>query len=224
MTERRIFHAVRPLLAVAAVALVACASTPTRESMGEYMDDALITSKVRTALVADSQVHSTDIKVETFKGTVQLSGFAGSPDERARAAESREPRGRRQGSEERPPRQGRRGSFQQVNSNPKGTDMTLDRRILAVVLVASLGTLLTACQREGTSSMDRTSSAQQPSQGAAQPGGAPPSSSAGSQSSDSNTNTAAAPSSPSDNSAPAPSSSEDNDKAKKDTSKEKSPS
>jgi hyperosmotically inducible protein len=87
MTERAIFHAVRPLVAVAAVALVACASTPTRESMGEYMDDALITSKVRTALIADSQVHSTDIKVETFKGTVQLSGFAGSPDEMARAAD-----------------------------------------------------------------------------------------------------------------------------------------
>jgi osmotically-inducible protein OsmY len=87
MSERRIFHAMRPLFAVGAVALVACASTPTQESMGEYMDDSLITTRVRTALIADSQVHSTEIKIETFKGTVQLSGFARSPDEMGRAAD-----------------------------------------------------------------------------------------------------------------------------------------
>ena len=87
MSEQRIFHAVHPLVAVAAVALAACSSQPTRESMGEYMDDSLITTKVRTSLIADSQVHSTEIKIETFKGTVQLSGFAKSPDEMARAAD-----------------------------------------------------------------------------------------------------------------------------------------
>ena len=87
MSKRRIFHLTRPLIAVAAVALVACASTPTRESMGEYMDDSLITTKVRTALITDPQVHSTEIKIETFKGTVQLSGFARSPDKMARAAD-----------------------------------------------------------------------------------------------------------------------------------------
>jgi hyperosmotically inducible protein len=87
MSGRRITQVARPLIAVAAIALVACASTPTRESMGEYMDDSLITSRVRTALVTDPEVHSTEIQVETFKGTVQLSGFARSPDEMARAAD-----------------------------------------------------------------------------------------------------------------------------------------
>lgn len=78
----------RPLAAaLAAVLVVACAATPTRESMGEYFDDSLITSRVKTALVADQQVHSLGISVETFKGTVQLSGFADSTDEKAKAAE-----------------------------------------------------------------------------------------------------------------------------------------
>ncbi len=87
MGERRIVSSLRPLVAVAAVVLVACASTPTRESMGEYIDDSLITSRVRTALIADPKVDSDEIKIETFKGTVQLSGFAESPDEGARAAD-----------------------------------------------------------------------------------------------------------------------------------------
>ena len=87
MTARRISHAMRLLVAVAAVALVACASTPTRESAGEYLDDSVITSRVRTALVTDPEVHSTEIEIETFKGTVQLSGFARNPDEMARAAD-----------------------------------------------------------------------------------------------------------------------------------------
>ncbi len=100
--------------------------------------------------------------------------------------------------------------------------MRLDRRILAVVLMASLGTLLTACQREGTSSMDRASSAQQPSQSAPQTGSTPPSSSSA-QSGNSNTNTAAAPAPPSsDNSASTPS--EDKNKSKDEMSKQKSSS
>ena len=61
--------------------LAACGSTPTRESPGEYIDDATITTKVKSAFVADKTVSAMDVKVETYKGTVQLSGFAKSQTE-----------------------------------------------------------------------------------------------------------------------------------------------
>jgi len=54
---------------------VACASTPTRESTGEYVDDSVITTKVKSLLAADDFLKSFQIGVETFKGVVQLSGF-----------------------------------------------------------------------------------------------------------------------------------------------------
>ncbi len=60
--------------------LVGCAPTPTREGPGEFIDDSLITGKVKAALVADPELKATEINVETFKGTVQLSGFVSSPD------------------------------------------------------------------------------------------------------------------------------------------------
>ncbi|HSW04597.1 BON domain-containing protein [Aquabacterium sp.] len=66
---------------------IGCASTPTQESAGEAVDDTWITTKVKAKFVEDKDVSALNIAVETFKGTVQLSGFANSPDERARAAE-----------------------------------------------------------------------------------------------------------------------------------------
>ena len=60
------------------ITLVACASTPTRESTGEYVDDSVITTKVKTLLAEDDFLKSFQISVETFKGTVQLSGFVNS--------------------------------------------------------------------------------------------------------------------------------------------------
>ena len=69
------------------VSLVACAPTPTREGTGEYIDDSLITSKVKAAFAADPTVKATQVKVETFKGTVQLSGFVDSRESAQRAVE-----------------------------------------------------------------------------------------------------------------------------------------
>ena len=63
-----------------------CSSTPTRDSTGEYVDDAAITAKVKAALIGDSAVKSFEIKVETFKGTVQLSGFVDTAGQRSAAA------------------------------------------------------------------------------------------------------------------------------------------
>ena len=62
-----------------------CAGTSTKESTGEYVDDASITTKVKAAFVKDPVVKAIDVKVETFKGVVQLSGFVTTTDEKVRA-------------------------------------------------------------------------------------------------------------------------------------------
>ena len=53
----------------------ACAATRTQESTGEYVDDSVITTKVKSLLASDDFLKSFQIGVETFKGVVQLSGF-----------------------------------------------------------------------------------------------------------------------------------------------------
>ena len=68
-------------------AFLGCASTPTRESSGEYLDDAAITSRVKAAIFDDSSLKVLQINVETFKGEVQLSGFVDSPQNVRRAGE-----------------------------------------------------------------------------------------------------------------------------------------
>ena len=52
-----------------------CGATATREGTGEYVDDSVITAKVKTAIFNDSSLKVNEINVETFKGVVQLSGF-----------------------------------------------------------------------------------------------------------------------------------------------------
>ena len=58
--------------------LVACASTSKQEGAGEYVDDSVITTKVKSMLANDDFLKSFEISVETYKGTVQLSGFVDS--------------------------------------------------------------------------------------------------------------------------------------------------
>jgi len=65
-------------LALAFATVLGCAGSPQKSSTGEYMTDSWITTKVKTALVADKQVKSAEVNVETFKGAVQLSGFVSS--------------------------------------------------------------------------------------------------------------------------------------------------
>jgi osmotically-inducible protein OsmY len=69
------------------VSVVACAPTATREGTGEYVDDSVITTKVKAAFAADSTVKATQVNVETFKGTVQLSGFVDSRESAQKAVE-----------------------------------------------------------------------------------------------------------------------------------------
>jgi osmotically-inducible protein OsmY len=75
------------MVAFAIAGLVGCAGSPTRESTGEYIDDSAITTKVKAKLVEDKAVSALDIHVETFKGVVQLSGFAKSNAVKRRAVE-----------------------------------------------------------------------------------------------------------------------------------------
>ncbi|MHB9100062.1 MAG: BON domain-containing protein [Sulfuricella sp.] len=71
-------------LAVTLVSVVGCASTSKQEGTGEYVDDSVITTKVKAAIFNEPSLKSAEINVETFKGVVQLSGFVSS-----RAAESK---------------------------------------------------------------------------------------------------------------------------------------
>lgn len=65
--------------------IAGCTSSPTRESTGEYIDDAAISSKVRAKLIGDKDLNVLKIDVTTFKGVVQLSGFVDSASIKARA-------------------------------------------------------------------------------------------------------------------------------------------
>ena len=65
-------------LAVMLVTAVGCASTSKQEGTGEYVDDSVITTKVKTAILNEPDLKVAEINVETFKGAVQLSGFVSS--------------------------------------------------------------------------------------------------------------------------------------------------
>ena len=66
------------LSAFLVVSVVGCASTSTKEGTGEYVDDSVITTKVKAAIFNEPTLKSAEINVETFKGVVQLSGFVSS--------------------------------------------------------------------------------------------------------------------------------------------------
>lgn len=64
--------------AAALATMLGCTSSPTRETTGQYVDDAVITTRVKTAIFNEPTLKSAEINVETFKGAVQLSGFVSS--------------------------------------------------------------------------------------------------------------------------------------------------
>lgn len=65
--------------------IAGCAATPTSKSTGEYVDDAALTVKVKAELFRDPVVKALQVKVDTFKGTVQLNGFVDTAEQRMRA-------------------------------------------------------------------------------------------------------------------------------------------
>jgi osmotically-inducible protein OsmY len=69
------------------VSLLGCASTGKQEGTGEYIDDTVITTKVKAAIFDEPTLKSAEINVETFKGKVQLSGFVNSRGDINKAVE-----------------------------------------------------------------------------------------------------------------------------------------
>ena len=73
------------IAAIMLTTVVGCASTQKQESTGQYIDDSAITTKVKAAIFNEPSLKVAEINVETFKGTVQLSGFVQSQDNIATA-------------------------------------------------------------------------------------------------------------------------------------------
>ena len=73
--------------AIVFMSIVGCASTTKSEGTGEYLDDSLITTKVKAAVLNEPTLKATEINVETYKGVVQLSGFVSSQSSIDRAEE-----------------------------------------------------------------------------------------------------------------------------------------
>lgn len=74
-------------IAIALSSMVACASTTKQSSTGEYIDDSVITTRVKAAIFNEPTLKSAEINVETFKGVVQLSGFVNSQADINKAAD-----------------------------------------------------------------------------------------------------------------------------------------
>lgn len=75
------------VLAIVVAAAWGCGATAKTEGTGEYVDDAVITAKVKAAIFNDPTLKVNEINVETFKGVVQLSGFVNSQGDINKAVE-----------------------------------------------------------------------------------------------------------------------------------------
>lgn len=75
------------ILTVIFATVLGCASTSKQEGAGEYLDDTVITTKVKAAVFNEPSLKSDEINVETFKGAVQLSGFVSSEENIKKAVE-----------------------------------------------------------------------------------------------------------------------------------------
>lgn len=75
------------IVAALLASFVGCAATPTQQGAGGYVDDTVITTKVKAAIFQEPTLKSAQVNVETFRGRVQLSGFVSSRTEIDKAAE-----------------------------------------------------------------------------------------------------------------------------------------
>ena len=74
-------------LSLALLTAVGCSSTSKQAGTGEYIDDTVITTKVKAAILDEPTLKVAEINVETFKGVVQLSGFVNSQADINKAAQ-----------------------------------------------------------------------------------------------------------------------------------------
>lgn len=75
------------VLTIMLATVLGCASTSKQEGTGEYIDDSVITTKVKAAVFNEPSLKSAEINVETFKGVVQLSGFVSTEADIKKAVE-----------------------------------------------------------------------------------------------------------------------------------------
>jgi hyperosmotically inducible protein len=75
------------MIVVLAASVAACSAISGRETPGEYVDDATITTKVKAAIFDDPSLKVLQVNVETFQNVVQLSGFVDSTQSENRAVE-----------------------------------------------------------------------------------------------------------------------------------------
>lgn len=80
-------HSFITVLLLSSLLQLGCASTARQEGAGEYVDNSVITARVKAAILDEPTLHVAEINVETYKGVVQLSGFASSPAEIAKAGQ-----------------------------------------------------------------------------------------------------------------------------------------
>lgn len=82
-------HRIFSLLVIIGLAItfVGCAATSKKQSAGQYVDDSVITTKVKTAIFEEPGLKTLQIEVKTFKGVVQLSGFVDTPQSATRAGQ-----------------------------------------------------------------------------------------------------------------------------------------
>lgn len=92
ISTARKFASILGLVSILAVGAYSsgCAATATKDSTGQYVDDSTITTKVKAVLLGDDMVKSFEIKVETMKGVVQLSGFVDNEDQKRAAKKDAE--------------------------------------------------------------------------------------------------------------------------------------
>ena len=84
---QRLKHLPSLFLAILLLSMLGCASTAHKEGTGEYVDDSVITTKVKAAIFNEPSLKVAEINVETFKGVVQLSGFVSSRADMDKAVE-----------------------------------------------------------------------------------------------------------------------------------------
>ena len=83
MTRHIVFRFLASIMLIAAIS--GCAATETRRSAGESVDDATLTTRVKSRIIQDQSLEALQIDVDTYRGVVQLNGFVDSAESAAKA-------------------------------------------------------------------------------------------------------------------------------------------
>ena len=84
---RHLAKALMVAVVLGSTTMAGCTSTPDQASTGQVIDDSVVTTKLKAKLIDDPVTKAGQINVETFKGTVQLSGFVDSAEAKSRAGQ-----------------------------------------------------------------------------------------------------------------------------------------